>query len=249
MGALVGAALGTAGLALNPLALAYFLPQQAFSIHGIIAVQILLFGSGGWLCWRQPSLPPLSAVGVAMLGGLSAFGFYGTIGSLQAVQERREQLSALDRSEELQQDLSAEVLPLLAAGFHQQSLPVEAGRTLFADSVEVVDLAAHATPTALELAIEDQHCRWQRPPATALNTSRYGDRCSPRWQRSSMRHSTLRQGDSPMPESVPTRRVCASTRWPTPQQTPGRRSTPGCTSAGAWRQTPSGASIAGLPKS
>ena len=157
MGALVGAALGIAGLALNPLALAYFLPQQAFSIHGIIALQILLFGGGGWLCWRQPSLPPLSAVGVAMLGGLSAFGFYGTVGSLQAVQERREQLSALDRSEELQQDLSAEVLPLLAAGFHQRRLPVEAGRTLFADSVEVVDLAAHATPTALELAIEDQH--------------------------------------------------------------------------------------------
>ena len=157
MAALAGVALVVAGLALNPLALAYFFPQQAFPVHGVIALQILLLGSGSWLCWRRPPLPPLATLGVAIVFGLSAFGFYGTAGSLQDLQERRARLSALDRSEELQQHLSSQVLPLLAAGFHQRRLPMEAGRTLFADSVEVADLATPGTSVALELAIEGQH--------------------------------------------------------------------------------------------
>ena len=160
MGGLVGAALTVSGLALNPLSLAFLFPQQTFGTQGVIALQILLIFAGGWLCWRRPSLTPMATVvGITILGALSVLGFYGTFGSLQGLQERRARMSALDRSEDLQQHLSAETLPLLAAGVYQRLLPAALGRTLFADTVDVVDIASTSTSTALELHIGSQQWR------------------------------------------------------------------------------------------
>ena len=140
-GRLSGAALLLGGLACNPLALAHFLPADPFGTQAVLALQVALIVGGGWLIWRRPllSLIPTALVTVA-LGGFIVLGIYGTVNSLQKLQQRQRLLAVLDRSETLQQRLSADVLPLLAASVYQGQLPAASTRALFAAEVAVTDL-------------------------------------------------------------------------------------------------------------
>ena len=67
-GRLAGIALLLSGLALNPLALAHFLQQNPPDIQGILALQVALIISGGWLVWHRPPLPlvPTALASVAL---------------------------------------------------------------------------------------------------------------------------------------------------------------------------------------
>ena len=132
---LAGVALLLSGLAFNPLGLAHFLPgASAWHLKGIIVLQIALLFGGGWLVWRCPRLPLISIALVAFaFGTFAVLGGYGTIRSLQKVQERSRLLATIDRSEAVQQHLSGEALPLLALGMYQGQLPAAPARALFSD--------------------------------------------------------------------------------------------------------------------
>ena len=69
---LAGTALLLGGLACNPLGLAHFFPTHPLDIEGIIALQIALIVSGGWLIWRGPRLPLIPIVLVAFVFGALA---------------------------------------------------------------------------------------------------------------------------------------------------------------------------------
>ena len=133
---LAGAALLLSGLAFNPLALAHFFPVHPLGTEGIIVFQIALLFGGGWLIWRCPRLS-LSSHCVRcrfrLWRAFAVLGGYGTVRSLQKVQERNRLLATIDRSEAVQQHLSGEALPLLALGMYQGQLPAAPARPLFAD--------------------------------------------------------------------------------------------------------------------
>ena len=163
---LAGVALLLGGLASNPLALAHFFFGPPLSTEGIIALQIALIFGGGWLVWRGPRLPLVPIVIVALaLGVLASLGVYGTARSLQKVQERNRLLAAIDRSEEMQQHLSGEALPLLAFGMYQGQLPAAPARALFAASVAVADIEQTATATEVVPALGIERQRWRIAPA------------------------------------------------------------------------------------
>jgi hypothetical protein len=67
-GYVTGAALLLSGLALNPLGLAHFLQQNSPYIQGILALQVALIISGGWLVWHLPPRPlvPTALASVAL---------------------------------------------------------------------------------------------------------------------------------------------------------------------------------------
>lgn len=157
---LAGASLLLGGLAFNPLALAHFFAEPPLGTEGVIALQIALIVSGGWLVWRGPRLPliPLALIAVA-LGALALLGGYGTVRSLQKVQDRNRLLATIDRSEQVQQHLSGEILPLLALGIAAPT------RSLFADTVVVADVEqiAEGTEVVPALGIKRQH--WKTAPA------------------------------------------------------------------------------------
>ena len=163
---LAGTALLLGGLAFNPLGLAHFFPAHPLGIEDIIVLQIALLFGGGWLVWRCPRLPLIPIVLVAFaFGVLATLGGYGTVRSLQKVQERNRLLATIDRSEEVQQHLSGEALPLLALGLYQGQLPAALARALFADAVDVADVeqAAEETEVVPALGIKRQH--WRIAPA------------------------------------------------------------------------------------
>ena len=163
---LAGAALLLSGLALNPLAPAHFSLGHPLSTESIIALQIALIFGGGWLVWRCPRLPLVPIVLVALaFGALAILGGYGTVRSLQKVQERNRLLATIDRSEEVQQHLSGEALPLLVLGIYQGQLPAPPARALFAATVAVADVeqTAEATEVVPALGIKRQH--WRIAPA------------------------------------------------------------------------------------
>ena len=169
---LAGAALLLSGLAFNPLALAHLFPAHPLGIEDIIAFQIALLFGGGWLVWRCPRLPLIPIALVALVfGALTVLGGYGTVRSLQKVQERNRLLATIDRSEEVQQHLSGEALPLLALGMYQGQLPAAPARALFADTVEVVDVGqmAEAPELVPALGIKRQH--WRVLPAEQFHGS------------------------------------------------------------------------------
>ena len=159
---LAGTALLLSGLAFNPLALAHFFPAHPLGIEDIIVLQVALLFGGGWLVWRCPRLPLIPIVLVAFVfGALAVLGGYGTVRSLQKVQERNRLLATIDRSEAVQQHLSGEALPLLALGMYQGQLPAPLARTLFADAVDVADVAqaVETTEVVPVLGIKRQHSR------------------------------------------------------------------------------------------
>ena len=95
------------GLAFNPLALAHFFPRHPLGTEGIIVLQIALLFGGGWLVWRCPRMPLIPIVFVVLaFGAVAILGGYGTVRSLQKVQERNRLLATIDRSEAVQQHLS-----------------------------------------------------------------------------------------------------------------------------------------------
>ncbi len=157
---LAGASLLLGGLAFNPLALAHFFAEPPLGTEGVIALQIALIVSGGWLVWRGPRLPliPLALIAVA-LGALALLGGYGTARSLQKVQDRNRLLATIDRSEQVQQHLSGEVLPLLALGIAAPA------RSLFADTVVVADVEQIAEATEVVPALGIKRQRWEIAPA------------------------------------------------------------------------------------
>ena len=157
---LAGASLLLGGLAFNPLALAHFFAEPPLGTEGVIALQIALIVSGGWLVWRGPRLPliPLALIAVA-LGALALLGGYGTARSLQKVQDRNRLLATIDRSEQVQQHLSGEVLPLLALGIEAPA------RSLFADTVVVADVEQIAEVTEVVPALGIKRQRWKIAPA------------------------------------------------------------------------------------
>lgn len=162
---LAGAALLLSGLAFNPLALAHFFPAHSLGIEGIVGCQIVLLFGGGWLVWRGSRWPLVLVVFAALaFGVLAAFGGFGTVRGLQKMQERNRLLAAIDRSEAVQQHLSGEVLPLLAVGPHQGQLPIAPARPLFADSVEVVDVAERAESAEIVPAQGIARRRWSVAP-------------------------------------------------------------------------------------
>ena len=163
---LAGAALLLSGLAFNPLGLAHFFPTHPLGIEGIIVLQIALLFGGGWLVWRCPRLPLIPIVFVALaFGALAALGGYGTVRSLQKVQERNRLLATIDRSEAVQQHLSGEALPLLALGMYQGQLPVAPARALFAAAVDVADVEQTAEATEVVPAQGITRQRWKVAPA------------------------------------------------------------------------------------
>ena len=159
---LAGVALLLSGLAFNPLALAHFSPGHPLSTESIIALQIALIFGGGWLVWRCPRLPlvPIALVALAF-GALAALGGYGTARSLQKVRERNRLLATIDRSEEVQQHLSGEALPLLALGMYQGQLPAPPARELFAATVAVADVVQTAEATEVVPALGIKRQRWR----------------------------------------------------------------------------------------
>jgi len=168
-GYVTGAALLLSGLALNPLAFALFLPADSLGKQAVLALQVALMVGGGLLAWRRPLLPLGATVLVsAALGVLIALGIYGTARSLQEVQKRKELLATLDRSEALQQYLSAKVLLLLAADICQGQLPTALTRHLFADEVAIVDLEPIATTNHIVPMQGIQAQRWEATPVVQL---------------------------------------------------------------------------------
>ena len=163
---MAGAALLLSGLAFNPLALAHFFPTHPLDTEGIIVLQIALLFSGGWLVWRCPRLPliPIALVAFAF-GVLAALGGYGTVRSLQKMQEHNRLLATIDRSEAVQQHLSGEALPLLALGMYQGQLPAAPARALFADTVNVVVVEQTAEETEVVPALGIKRQRWRIAPA------------------------------------------------------------------------------------
>ena len=169
---LAGAALLLSGLAFNPLALAHLFPAHPLGIEDIIVLQIALLFGGGWLVWRCPRLPLIPIVLVALVfGALAVLGGYGTVRSLQKVQERNRLLATIDRSEAVQQHLSGEALPLLALGMYQGELPAAPARALFAATVDVADVGqmAEATEVVPALGIKRRH--WWILPAEQFHGS------------------------------------------------------------------------------
>ena len=169
---LAGVALLISGLAFNPLGLTHFFPAHPLGTEGIIILQIALLFGGGWLVWRCPRLPliPIALV-VFIFGSLAVLGGYGTVRSLQKVQERNRLLATIDRSEAVQQHLSGEVLPLLALGMYQGQLPAVPARALFADAVDVADVGqtGEATEVVPALGIKRRH--WRIAPAEQFHGS------------------------------------------------------------------------------
>ena len=167
---LAGAALLLGGLAFNPLALAHFFGEPPLGTEGIIALQIAAIVSGGWLVWRGPRLPlvPIALLAVA-LGALAVVGGYGTARSLQKARDRNRLLAAIDRSEQVQQHLSGEALPLLALGIYQGQLPAAPARALFAATVVVADVepSTEVAQVVPALGIKRQH--WKIAPAAPVD--------------------------------------------------------------------------------
>ncbi len=164
-GRLAGAALLLSGLAFNPLGLAHFFPAHPLGLEGIIVLQIALLFGGGWLVWRCPRLPLAPIVLVAFaFGTLAALGGYGTVCSLQKVQERNRLLATIDRSEAVQQHLSGEALPLLALGMYQGQLPPAPARALFAAAVDVADVEQTGEATEVVPALGIKRQRWNVAP-------------------------------------------------------------------------------------
>ena len=129
---LAGVALLLSGLAFNPLGLAHFFPAHPLGIEGIIVLQIALLFGGGWLVWRCPRLPLIPIVLVAFaFGSLAVLGGYGTVRSLQKVQERNRLLATIDRSEAVQQHLSGEAPAAARLGDVPRSTARRAGSRAF----------------------------------------------------------------------------------------------------------------------
>ena len=171
---LAGAALLLSGLAFNPLALAHFLPGHPLGTEGIIVLQIALLFGGGWLVWRCPRLPLISIALVALVfGTFAVLGGYGTVRSLQKVQERNRLLATIDRSEAVQQHLSGEALPLLALGMYQGQLPDAPARALFAAAVDVADVEQTGEATEVVPALGIKRKRWRILPAEQFHGSDY----------------------------------------------------------------------------
>ena len=169
---LAGVALMLSGLAFNPLSLAHFFPGHPLGIEGIIVLQIALLFGGGWLVWRCPRLPLVPIVFVVLaFGTFAVLGGYGTVRSLQKVQERNRLLATIDRSEEVQQHLSGEALPLLALGMYQGQLPAAPARPLFADTVVVVDVEQMVEATEVVPALGIKRQRWRIVPVDQVRGS------------------------------------------------------------------------------
>ena len=169
---LAGAALLLSGLAFNPLALAHFFSEHPLGTEDIIALQIALIFGGGWLVWRCPRLPLVPIVLIAFaFGALAVLGGYGTARSLQTVRERNRLLATIDRSEEVQQHLSGEALPLLTLGMYQGQLPAAPARALFASTVVVADVEQTAEATEVVPALGIKRQRWRIAPAAQLRGS------------------------------------------------------------------------------
>ena len=163
---LAGVALLLSGLAFNPLALAHFFWVRPLGTEGIIVLQIALLFGGGWLVWRCPRMPLIPIVFVALIfGAVAVLGGYGTVRSLQKVQERNRLLAAIDRSEAVQQHLSGEALPLLALGMYQGQLPAAPARPLFATAIDVADVGQMAEATEIVPALGIKRQRWRIVPA------------------------------------------------------------------------------------
>ena len=169
---LAGTALLLGGLAFNPLGLAHFFLRQPLGTEGIIVLQIALLFGGGWLVWRCPRLPLVPIVLVAFVSGvLAVLGGYGTVRSLQKVQERNWLLATIDRSEAVQQHLSGEALPLLALGMYQGQLPAAPARALFAATVDVADVEQAVEETEVVPALGITRQRWKVAPAVQVHGS------------------------------------------------------------------------------
>ncbi len=169
---LAGVALLLSGLAFNPLGLAHFFPAHPLGTEGIIVLQIALLFGGGWLVWRCPRLPLIPIVFVVLaFGTLAVLGGYGTARSLQKVQEHNRLLATIDRSEEVQQHLSGEALPLLALGMYQGQLPAPPARVLFATTVAVADVEHTAEATEIVPALGIKRQRWGIAPAEQFRGS------------------------------------------------------------------------------
>ena len=169
---LAGVALLLSGLAFNPLALAHFFPVHPLGTEGIIVFQIALLFGGGWLVWRCPRLPLVPIVLVAFsFGAFAILGGYGTVRSLQKVQEHNRLLATIDRSEAVQQHLSGEALPLLALGMYQGQLPAAPARALFAAAVDVADVEQTAEATEVVPALGIKRQRWGIAPAEQFRDS------------------------------------------------------------------------------
>ena len=167
---LAGAVLLLSGLAFNPLALAHFFPRHPLGTEGIIVLQIALLFGGGWLVWRCPRMPLIPIVFVVLaFGAVAILGGYGTVRSLQKVQERNRLLATIDRSEAVQQHLSGEVLPLLALGMYQGQLPAAPARPFFAAAVGVADVGQMAEATEIVPALGIKRQRWRIAPAEQVH--------------------------------------------------------------------------------
>ena len=141
-----GVLLVLAGMALNPFALAYYLPagrlEGPAAVQTLIGLQVALMLAGGWLLWRGPRLPAfLGASASLLLAALVVSGLYGTARALLGSAQREQLLEQIDRGESLILWLEARALPALERSAGSGVLPDTHSYPLFAEKVQITDLA------------------------------------------------------------------------------------------------------------
>ena len=177
---LLGALAILAALILNPWSLAGFL-GPAHRVGGmsrigmIVACELVIALGGVWLLWRRPTLR--ASLGVcaiaAILVGVLGVGVRGSVAALRGPSPEDRMLAAVDRSETLVLALAARHLPLLDKGAMNFHVPDERSRAVFAETVEILDLAPAEPEVVSEL--EGVGVRVSRWPVQQAERSASGE--------------------------------------------------------------------------
>jgi len=177
---LLGALAILAGLLLNPWSVAGFLGPAhrlggASRVGIILVAEAVVFLGGVWLLWRRPALR--TSVGLwavaGILVGVLGVGIRGSVAAMRGPSVEGRLLAAVDRSETLILALAAKHLPLLDKSAMNFRVPDDRSREVFAETVEIRDLA----PTEPEVVdeLEGVGVRVSRWPVQETERSATGE--------------------------------------------------------------------------